>query len=98
MTTDNYIIGITATIFILAGIMLPFINDAFDTNSVVINTQGLETTVGESSPSDTSLVGVVTSVFLMFFWTFGALPFWLDAVFLIFRVMFAVALFGKLRG
>ncbi|KKN07612.1 hypothetical protein LCGC14_1065190 [marine sediment metagenome] len=79
-------------VFVLLGVLLPFVNDAFDVEGSDINTQSLETNVGEEIENINSIGAftVLLSVLKMFFWTFGDLPFWLDAIFLVFRIMLAL--------
>lgn len=82
-------------VFVILGIMLPFINEGLNNEVAAPNTQGIENIVGQS---DISASKVFTSIFQMFFWTFGELPFWLDAIFVIFRLMFAWLIVKLIRG
>lgn len=80
------------TVFVLIGVFLPFINEAYDVDSDTMNVDNIETSVGTDieSASTISVFTVLFSILKMFFWTFGDLYFWLDAVFIIFRVMLAL--------
>ena len=46
----------------------------------------------------TTTIEVLLSVGKMFFWTFGALPLWLDLIFIIFRVTLAIVFARIIRG
>ena len=88
------------TIFILIGVLMPYINDAFDTDTGVPNIGGLEENVGEDAENVSTLNAftILFSVLKMFFWTFGDLPFWLDSIFIIFSrfLMTAFALHERI--
>lgn len=105
----SIIVGIISA-FVLIGIALPFVNEAFgvspeETACFKIDTFEEElgnatVQVVDKSPwwedltdalnplpkGSTSIFDVFWSVVKMFFWTCGALPAWLDAIFLIFRI------------
>lgn len=72
------------SIFILIGVFLPYLQDDLRTQQT-----NMDLAVNEDIPDSTSGVDfwdVFWSVAKMFFWTFGDLPFWLDAIFVIFRI------------
>jgi len=85
-------------VFTLLGVSLPFVNEAFEVEATNLNTESIETNVGQNvndidgSVSTITGLKIIVSVLKMFFWTFGDLPFWLDAVFLVFRVTLALIL------
>lgn len=85
------IVGIM-TVFIATGLILPFINDELDGNQeFTADIEGLKTQVGQDSndlkfTSGINAFSVFTSIISMFFWSFGALPFWLDSIFVILRI------------
>lgn len=91
MVNDMTIIFSIVTLFIAVGFITPMINDEFggeyDTNSPdyikeQINQDDIEST--------TSSWKIIISVFSMFFWTFGALPVWLETlIFLPLRIILA---------
>ena len=77
-------------IFVGVGIIIPFVNDEFGTSSPDFNVDNPANQLIEEDFSDISGVGagdILKSVGKMFFWTFGDLPFWLDAIFIILRIM-----------
>ena len=93
MVNDITIITGIASIFIFLGLVIPFINAEYGTGATEIDMEGFEDDVEEltgESPSIISAPGIFVSVLSMFFWTFGAIPFWLDGVFLIFRFTFFI--------
>lgn len=78
-------------LFVLLGVLMPFVNADFNSISTSPNTEGLTETVGNEmvDVNVVSLLDVVKSIAGMFFWTFGQLPFWLDAIFVVLRLIFA---------
>ena len=95
MVNDVKIAGTIAFTFIMLGLLLPFVNDAFNSTATNFNTDGLQTgSINEDFEDTTSVSAgdVFKSIIKMFFWTFGDLPFWLDAVFLVFRLMLLMIL------
>ena len=94
MATKEAILITILSIFVVLGITLPFINQAFQNDETTINTEGFEFTQGQ----EVGFQDVVFSLFTMFFWTFGNLPFWLDGLFIIPRVMLGVIIFQLIRG
>lgn len=82
--------GIIGT-FVLLGVLMPFVNDAFNVDASEFDEQNVETEVGENieNVSTINAFSVLFSILGMFFWTFGQIPFWLDAIFVIFRIMLA---------
>lgn len=88
---DVAIAGSIITIFVLLGVLLPYVQADFEAPQTLNDVQKLESDLGEET-ADISAVTPFTlllSVLKMFFWTFGDLPFWLDAFFLILRVELA---------
>ena len=77
MVNDMTILGGIVLVFVLIGFMTPFINDEFGgsapENNINDVTDGIE-------PDDVSAWDVIVSIFKMFFWTFGSIPSWLDAI------------------
>lgn len=82
------------SVFVFLGVLLPFINAAFDVTGSNLNTASIGEKVGGEVSERPSVTGfkVLASVLKMFFWTFGDLPFWLDMVLLIFRIILALIL------
>lgn len=84
------------TIFIATGLILPFINEElggnqqFNTNIDGLNDQVSQDVQDFNKLSGINAFSVFLSVVSMFFWSFGALPFWLDALFVIFRIQLAL--------
>ena len=80
------------TVFIFLGVLLPFINRDLDSSYSGSSTSALSDSVASGNITTGD---VLLSIFKMFFWTFGALPFWLDAIFLIFRITLGVIIYDK---
>lgn len=85
-------IGIVS-VFLLIGSVLPFINSAFGSGTTYNNNDiSNEISQKVQNVSPVSALDVIISIFTMFFWTFGALPWWLDSVFVVFRVALVMIL------
>lgn len=87
---DVSIIAIITFIFVGLGTILPFVNSEFPSDLDTFDTQNVADELIEEQFSDVSSVGagdIIKSVGKMFFWTFGDLPFWLDAIFLVIRIL-----------
>ena len=77
-------------IFIGIGIIIPFVNNAFDIEGSTIDTENpADELIAEefTDASDVNAGDILKSVGKMFFWTFGDLPFWLDAIFVVLRII-----------
>lgn len=92
MVNDISIATGIITLFVLLGLALPFINSSFNETVTTNNVTTLENQIGEDINNTTSINAftVLFSVLKMFFWTFGALPFWLDGIFVILRIILAL--------
>ncbi len=89
MSNDMIIIGTLLILFVGMGFIVANINDAFDaTYTGGIGDTGDLTATDEGDFTTISAWKIFTSVLSMFFWTFGALPVWLDLLFWIFRAVF----------
>lgn len=83
------------SVFVIVGIALPFVNESFEgTQEFNANTQGLQDQIGQdvNDVSSISIFTVLLSVLSMFFWSFGALPFWLDGFFVILRIILVITI------
>ena len=84
------IVLIILFIFVGIGIVIPFVNEEFDIEGATINIDNPANELINEDFSDASSVSagdILKSVGKMFFWTFGDLPFWLDAIFIVLRVI-----------
>lgn len=85
-------------VFVMLGVLLPFINNAFEVEGSNLNTGSIEENVGnefddvDGSVSTVGGIKIIVSVLKMFFWTFGDLPFWLDGIFSVFRIVLVLIL------
>lgn len=110
MANDVSIISGIIIIFVLLGVFLPTLQDGFgvtqDINDVDAFEQSLlngTTQMGEKSTfsavvGSLSFFDYVKSILLMFLWTFGALPLWLDTFFVIFRIILLILLVRLIRS
>jgi hypothetical protein len=92
---DISIISGIVILFVFLGVLLPVmeadlnITDSYSTN-VDNYTAGLQQQV--KSQNSLNIWQVLGSVASMFFWTFGLLPFWLDMIFIILRIVLVVTI------
>ena len=104
--TDVGIIAGIVIIFMMIGTALPYINDslsdAYPTNSTSNNYNSIYEAENPSNlnvaTGTISMFSIVVSVFSMFFWTFGALPMWLDLFFVFLRLMLALLVYRLIRS
>ena len=73
-------------LFIAVGIFLPIVNEAVGNADSTLNDANFDDEIDTDDLTVASAWNIFLSVLSMFFWTFGALPFWLDAIFMILRV------------
>jgi len=85
-------------IFMTVGFIVPFVYEATDTPSTNTQLDQFGNEIGQLDQNDVSFLTIAGSIFSMFFWTFGALPVWLDTFFLILRVVFALTIYNAIRG
>lgn len=93
--SDIVLMSSIIVVFILLGAFIPYVNSEFGIAETDFNVDGLSSDVGQA---DVSGLDVLLSVLSMFFWTFGTLPFWLDAIFEVFRVMLYIIIVRTIRG
>lgn len=89
---DVLIIGTIVSIFLLIGAALPFMESAYSVDQAADYDSGVVSDNIGQAASDVSPFDVLSSVFLMFFWTFGALPLFLELVFTVFRIILVVTI------
>ncbi len=89
------IVLIILFIFVGIGVIIPFINKEFNIEDSAFDTGNVaDELIGEefSDVSGVSAGEILKSVGKMFFWTFGDLPFWMDAIFIVLRIIFLAIL------
>lgn len=98
--SDTIILSSIVILFVTLGVILPFIHAAFDQPVTNLNSEGIEFASGQSfSQSEVTVLGIIVSIFTMFFWTFGNMPVILDTIlFVPLRIIFVVLLFKLVRG
>jgi len=95
MTNDMMIIGGIAFILVTVGLVLPFISEEFGTDQVAdYDVNSFNDALGQDvKESDgISAITIFGSVFKMFFWTFGDLPWFLDGFFLVLRIVLGLTI------
>lgn len=98
--SDTIILSTIIILFVVLGAVLPFIHTSFDQSTADVNTEGIEFTSGQAfTTNNVTVLGIVVSIFTMFFWTFGNIPAILDIIiFVPIRIMFMVLLYKLVRG
>ena len=87
---DAYLTAIIILIFFGVGLIIPFVNQEFGTTSGTFNTGAVgDQLINQDLQDSTSISAfdLLKSIGKMFFWTFGDIPFWLDAIFLVLRIL-----------
>ena len=87
---DVTIVATILFIFLGTAVILPFVNTAFNIKSSDYNTENVESEFiaeGFVDVSSVSARDIVKSIGKIFFWTFGDLPFWLDLIFIVLRII-----------
>lgn len=96
---DVVIIWTITFIFLMLGVLLPYVTSAFGDTTTTINTDDLASGIDEETDlTSVTALTLVKSVAGMFFWTFGALPFWLDAILLVFRISLGLLIYRQVRS
>lgn len=82
-------------IFVIVGLFLPFIHEALEQP---VSNYDLSTYDDQPDLADIITGNVFLSVLSMFFWTFGALPFFLDGFFVLLRIILVIIGIRVFRG
>ncbi len=113
MGNDVSIITGIIGVFIIVGVFLPILQDGYgvldpdvnDVDEILLDLTNSSIELGEkTSVIDVASIGslgffdIVKSILKMFFWTFGALPAWLDLIFVIFRITLFILLVRLIRS
>ena len=112
MVNDVSIITGLIAVFLIVGTFLPILQDGFgtpiDNNPISFVASNLLNATGQMGEKTTAVdvasIGslgffdFVLSIIGMFTWTFGALPFWLDLIFLIGRITLLLLLIRLIRS
>lgn len=83
MVNDISILTGIIVVFVVIGGFLPYLNESFNVSGNTPNVEDLESNVAEDAENVETFnaFSVLLSILKMFFWTFGAVPFWLDLFF-----------------
>ena len=87
---DVSIIAVILFIFIGTAIFIVFIDSEFGTTSSKFDIDNVQDEFIDETFTDTSDIStgnILKSIGKMFFWTFGDLPFWLDMIFVVIRII-----------
>lgn len=106
MSGHSYIsiVFLVVIIFVFTGTLLPYVNDAVDQEQTGFSADNIIDDIDENDADFSGFTGttnawrIIVSVFSMFFWTFGSLPFWLDMCFVPLRIVLAVSIAKMVRG
>lgn len=88
-------------LFIILGIILPFVNQSFNTTSGVQNVNKLSSDTNSQVVSTTSIgtFTILLSIGKMFLWTFGDINTIIDGIFFVpLRLMLALLLYRQIRS
>lgn len=89
---DTSIVMIIIFIFIGSGLILPFVDAEFGIEGSTFDTEKVADDLVQKEKikdgvPEVSTGAVLTSIGKMFFWSFGILPFWLEGIFTVLRIM-----------
>lgn len=86
-------------IFVLMGTLLPFVTTAFSQQANTYDVEGVQDAVGQGlTTNPVTVLDVVLSIFLIFFWTF-AIPALVEVLFLLpMRILFWYLFVRLIRG
>lgn len=101
MVNDLSIITGIITVFLLLGVCLPYINASFGVSASDIDIDEFESGASEDVPETIdplTFFDVIISIGKMFTWTWGALPWWLDIIFLSMRLTLLIFIARMIRG
>ncbi len=78
----------------VVAVLLPFVQDAFGAPSSSVDVNDLENDVtqGVNIDGGVAFLDILSSVGKMFFWFFSDLPFWLNAFFVLLRIVMIIAI------
>lgn len=86
-------------LFILMGVLLPYISNDLNDSQTIYNTDDIGSNIdNETNLTSITALVLIKSVASMFFWTFGTLPFWLDAIFLSIRITLGILIYRQVRS
>lgn len=95
MSNDMLIIGSILFIFVFLGITLPFVETGFEEpRGTNYNPDELTNELGQEATQSSSVtvMEVISSMFKVFFWSFGTFPFFLEGFFLVLRIILVVTI------
>ena len=88
MVNDVTIIAGLALTFVLIGWALPYINSDLGVTDSTMDIDTSDISSGGGVDEEPGIWDVISSIGSMFVWSFGALPIWLDYIFIILRALF----------
>lgn len=92
--TNNGLLLTFLVVFFALGWAMPYIFAEYGTSSTIDTTASLN----QLNSAEVGALDVITSISTIFFWSFGAIPLWLNLMLLIPRLIFWVIVYDKIRG
>lgn len=89
---EIHTLAISGMILIFIAFMIPFVQSEFGVPQTDYNPEGLTDGFGDGVSDSGNVFTKIFDFFKVFVWTFGDLPFWLDAILLMVRVVFFASL------
>lgn len=87
MANEVHTLVVSGSILILIAIFLPFIQQEFQGSSTDFGTDNINSDI-QDEPNAITLFTITVNIFRMLTWSFGLVPFWVDGLLLIVRLMF----------
>lgn len=98
MASNNSLLITFLSVFLALGFVMPFITSEFGSETSTADAEGFMEDVGQQDYTDVSAFEIILSMASIFFWSFGAVPVWVNLILMIPRVIFYVILYDKVRG
>jgi hypothetical protein len=98
MATSTHIAIITFSVLFVVAVTLPFIQEEFGETQTDIDTDNFQDEIGEqvTNPTASNLIGIGVSLFKMWFWYYPELNWFINALFVILKIAFIIALVDML--
>ncbi len=99
--SNTTIITITIiTVFLVVGVMLPYVESAFNSTSHTAGADDLESTLLGSSQDEAKVnaFDILAGIGKVAFWSFGSFPIWLELIFTLLRVTLIICIVFLVRG
>lgn len=87
------VFSIIIALFIVVGTVIPFVQEAVSIPQVEQGAELVDNLGQGSSEESISAKDILLSILSMFFWTFGSVPWWLDMLLIVPRILLAVTIY-----